>query len=274
MLATIKRESTLDRAGKRARYVLYWGALCALAVLVQLSRLAAAEKWPAEHTAGPFLCHADFSLDSQQGPLAEMESLQRDVAVILGTQEPRESIHLFLFEKQATYEAYLKRYFPRVPSRRALYIKGRGPGMVFAHQGTDFEIDVRHESTHALLHASFETVPLWLDEGIAEYFEVPKGKRASENPHLTTIRALLRQGTSPRLEALEEISDLKNMGRDEYRDAWAWVHFMIHGPREAHAELISYLEEAQSGGEKEKLSARLRRRVPDLERRMAEHFKP
>ena len=264
----------MHRAGKRARYVLSLAVLCALAIAALGSRALAAEKWPTERTVGPFLCHADFSLDGQKKLLVEMESLQHDVATILGTEEPRENIHLFLFEKPTTYEAYLKRYFPRVPARRALYIKGRGPGMVFAHQGTDFEIDVRHESTHALLHASFETVPLWLDEGIAEYFEVPRDKRASENPHLATIRALLRQGTSPRLEALEEISDLKDMGRDEYRDAWAWVHFMIHGPRDAHAELISYLKDSQDGGEPEKLSARLRRRVPDLERRIGEHFKP
>ena len=261
--------------GLRRGATLQGALVCALLVLLSCTLSAAdKEKWPAETSAGPFLCHADFTLESQKNLLAEIESLQQDVATILGTQQPRESIHLFLFEKQGTYEAYLKRYFPRVPARRALYIKGRGPGMVFAHQGTDFEIDVRHESTHALLHASFETVPLWLDEGIAEYFEVPKSKRASENPHLATIRALLRQGTSPRLEALEEIGDLKNMGRDEYRDAWAWVHFMIHGPRDAHAELISYLKDCQDGGEPEKLSARLRRRVPDLERRMAEHFKP
>ena len=180
--------------------------LCALAVGEARSRTLAAEKWPTERTAGPVLCHADFSLDAHKKLLAEIESLQQDVATILGTQEPRETMHLFLFEKPETYETYMKRYFPRVPARRALYIKGRGPGMVFAHQGTDFEIDVRHESTHALLHASFETVPLWLDEGIAEYFEVPRDKRASENPHLATIRALLRQGSSPRLEALEEIS--------------------------------------------------------------------
>lgn len=274
MLATNKRESTLRRVGKRACDALYWAAFCALATVAPFANLSAADKWPAERNAGPFLCHADFSFDSQKDLLSEIASLQQDIATILGTQEPRENIHLFLFEKQATYEAYLKRYFPRVPSRRALYIKGRGPGMVFAHQGTDFEIDVRHESTHALLHTSFETVPLWLDEGIAEYFEVPRDKRASENPHLATIRALLRQGTSPRLEALEEMTDLKAMGREEYRDAWAWVHFMIHGPREAHAELISFLKDSQSGGETEKLSSRLRRRVPNLERKMAEHFKP
>ena len=264
----------MQRPGKRARLELALAVVCALAASSSPPVASAAEKWPAERSAGPFLCHADFSLDSQKDLLAEIEGLQQDIATILGTQEPRENIHLFLFEKPGTYETYMKRYFPRVPARRALYIKGRGPGMVFAHQGTDFEIDVRHESTHALLHASFETVPLWLDEGIAEYFEVPRNKRASQNPHLATIRALLRQGSSPRLEALEELNDLKAMGRDEYRDAWAWVHFMIHGPREAHAELISYLNDCQSGSETENLSDRLRRRVPDLERRMAEHFKP
>lgn len=248
---------------------------CALWASASFSLPAAdKDKWPAETSAGPFLCHADFTLENQKTLIAEIESLQQDVATILGTEQPRENIHLFLFEKPATYESYMKRYFPRVPARRALYIKGRGPGMVFAHQGTDFEVDVRHESTHALLHASFETVPLWLDEGIAEYFEVPKEKRSSENPHLATIRALLRQGTLPRLDALEGITDLKDMGRDEYRDAWAWVHFMIHGPREAHAELISYLKDCQDGSDPEKLASRLRRRVPDLERRMTEHFKP
>ena len=82
---------------------------------------------------------------------------------------------------KATYQAYMKQYFPKVPYRRALFIKARGPGMVFACQGTDFEIDVRHESTHALLHAWLPSVPLWLDEGLAEYFEVAArraGRRA------------------------------------------------------------------------------------------------
>ena len=259
--------------GLRSGFALPAVLVCALLASISFP-LSAAEKWPEERKLGPFLCHADFSLEGQKKLLAEIESLQQDVAAILGTQQPRENIHLFLFEKQGTYEAYLKRYFPRVPARRALYIKGRGPGMVFAHQGTDFEIDVRHESTHALLHASFETVPLWLDEGIAEYFEVPQNKRASENPHLATIRALLRQGTSPRLEALEGISDLKDMGRDEYRDAWAWVHFMLHGPREAHDELTRYLDELHSGSDPGKLSERLRRRMPDLTRRLADHFRP
>ena len=101
----------------------------------------------------------------------------------LGAPPPRETVHFFLFQAKGTYQSYMKQYFPRVPYRRALFIKARGPGMVFAYQGNDFEIDVRHECTHALLHTWLPHVPLWLDEGMAEYFEVPRDKRVRQNPH-------------------------------------------------------------------------------------------
>ena len=52
-------------------------------------------------------------------------------------------------------------------------MKGRGPGKVFAYKSKALPVDVRHEGTHGLLHAALPMVPLWLDEGLAEYFEVP-----------------------------------------------------------------------------------------------------
>jgi len=247
-------------------------AVVAVFLLIAVAR--AENRWPDERDAGQFRCHADFPLAPQQPLLDELTQLAQDLRVKLGASPPRETVHFFLFQAKDTYQSYMKQYFPRVPYRRALFIKGRGPGMVFAYQGTDFEIDVRHECTHALLHTWLPQVPLWLDEGLAEYFEVPRDQRVKQNPHHAVVGAAVRTGQLPRLEDLEPLENLDEMGRDEYRDAWAWVHFMIHGPREAHAELISYLEDCQSGGETEKLSARLRRRVPDLERRMAEHFKP
>jgi hypothetical protein len=250
---------------------------CALVgILAMLAMPAGAysqSRWPDEREAGPFLCHADFSLARQQPLLDEMSQLQEDLVRTLGAREAREPVHLFLFQSRTTYQAYLKQYFPKVPYRRALYMKARGPGMVFAYQGADFEIDVRHESTHALLHAWLPSVPLWLDEGLAEYFEVPPEKRANDNPHLATVKALIDGGQLPRLEELEAIEELDQMGRDEYRDAWAWVHYMLHGPREARDELIRYLGELETGGDPGKLSDRLRRRIPDLNRRMAEHFR-
>jgi hypothetical protein len=244
-----------------------------VALVSALPGMAAAQvRWPDEREAGPFRCHADFSLMGQEPLLEEMALLQQDLAAILGAQKSHEPVHLFLFQTRATYQAYLKQYFPKVPQRRALYMKARGPGMVFAWQGPDFEIDVRHESTHALLHAWLPSVPLWLDEGLAEYFEVPRGERTGENPHHAAVRTLVQSGQMPRLEELESLAEVDQMGRDEYRDAWAWVHFLLHGPREGREELLRYLGELESGAHAGKLSERLRRRMPDVNRRLVEHF--
>lgn len=246
--------------------------LLVLAAGAALAPIALAAGWPDERVAGPFVCHADFELAPHQPLLDELAELQRAMQTTLGVGESRELIHLFLFEQRTTYQAYMKQHFPRVPARRALFIKGRGPGMVFAHQGLDFEEDVRHESTHALLHATLSHVPLWLDEGLAEYYEVPRDRRADGNPHLSTVRVMIGIGQMPRLEELETLEGLDQMGRDEYRDAFAWVHFMLHGPPEAHQELVRYLHDLQDRGDAGRLSERLRRRIPDLNRRLVEHY--
>ncbi len=245
-------------------------ALC-IALLSGAAR--AEDRWPDERQAGPFLVHADFSLASQTELLAELARLQQDLGDTLGARPSREPVHLFLFEKKPTYQAYMQQHFPKVPYRRALFIKARGPGMVFAFSGEEFGLDVRHESTHALLHVWLKDVPLWLDEGLAEYFEVPHEQRAGQHPHLAAVRAMIGIGQLPRLEALESLSGIDDMGRDEYRDAWAWVHFGVHGPPEAREVLLRYLADLEGGGEIGPLSQRLRRRLPDLDRRVSDHFR-
>lgn len=239
-------------------------------------------RWPDEQSAGAFLCHADFSLKNYTYLLDELAQLQRDLVRILAIGETREPIHLFLFQRKATYEAYLASYFPNVPARRALYIKERGPGMVFAYQSDDdFEVDVRHEGTHALLHADLAVVPLWLDEGLAEYFEVPYDKRAFDNPHLVAMKwqvskinfAARINTSTPSLSRLEELHELKQMGANEYRQSWAWVHFMLHGSVEAQDELVRFLADIRAHTPPGKLSDRLRRRIPNLEQKFTEHLR-
>lgn len=244
-----------------------------LLLFLSPSTLSAQHRWPDERQAEQFLCHADFSLAARQPLLAELVALQHDLSLVLGAQPPHEYIHLFLFQEKHTYQEYLQQYFPRVPYRRALFIKARGPGMVFAFAGADLEIDVRHECTHALLHAWLTgDLPLWLDEGLAEYFEVARGQRAADHPHHGLIRVAYESGQPPRIEALEALSKVEEMGRAEYRDAWALVHFMLHGPPAAREELLSYLQILHKNEVSEPLSHRLRRRIPDLDRQLAIHF--
>ena len=238
-----------------------------------LAARAVGARWPDEYVAGRFLCHADFPLASHRPLLDSLPQLERDLYGMLGIPPSPEPIHVFLFEKESTYRAYLKQYFPEVPRRKAIFIKGDGPGMVFAYRGRDFEVDVRHECTHALLNAALPMVPLWLDEGLAEYFEVPRERRQHGNPHLGFVKWSARLGQVPDLKSLEDVSDLKQMTRSRYRQAWAWVHFMLHGPPEAREELVRYLADIRALVPPGRLSQRLGRRIADLNQAFADHFK-
>lgn len=243
------------------------------AFMTAVAREAVAEGWTDERTSGVFLWHADFRLDGHATLFGEMARLQDDLTNTLGIARAREPVHLYLFQRQTTYRTYLKRYFPDVPNRQALFVKGRGPGMVFAYRSSEFDVDLRHESTHALLHAVLPMVPLWLDEGLAEYFEVPPDERAHDNPHLGPTRWAARIGQAPSLTRLEQLKDLGEMGRSEYRQSWAWVHFLLHGSRESHDELARFLADIQAQTPPGKMSDRIRRRLPDVEKRFVEHFR-
>jgi len=232
----------------------------------------AQSQWPDQRRDGSVLYHANFRLDTHAPLLDEVSSLQQEVPHRLNLRASRGPIHVYLFSNQNVYEAYLKQYFPGVPYRRALFIKERGPGMVFAYRSSEFAVDLRHEFTHATLHANLPMVPLWLDEGLAEYFEVAASKRRDQNPHLRSVRWRLQLRQIPDLQRLEQLSELSEMKRDDYRDAWAWVHFLLNGPQEAQVELKSYLSDVQSHIPPGSLRLRLQRRLPNLNSDFVKHF--
>ena len=233
----------------------------------------AADGWADYRVAGPFVCRATFRLDEHVNLFDELAKLQDELVRVLGIEPTTEPVELYLFHDKATYQRFLRRQFPDVPYRQALFVKNNGPGRVFAHLQSEFEIDLRHECTHALLHASLPMVPLWLDEGLAEYFELPQTERASGHAHFTALRWNMRLGMVPSLANLEQKRQLSEMGGQEYRFSWAWVHFMLHGPPEAHRELVGYLSDIRAGVPPGRLSKRLGQRIPDVQRRLVQHFK-
>ena len=153
-------------------------------------------------------------------------------------------------------------------------MKQRGPGMVFARLSSEIAVDLRHETTHAVLHSILPMVPLWLDEGLGEYFEVPADRRETGHSHLTSVKSkLVRWRRVPSIEQLEGLSDLSQMHGEHYRNAWSWVHFMLHGPPAAKQALRDYLQQIEAHVPPGDLSLRLRRAVPQLEREYLAHFR-
>ena len=238
--------------------------LLSLAAAGILHAQTPAPRWPHEHQIGQFEVHSDFDVEADRSLVAQLGSLRRDISETLQITIQPEPIHLLLFDQHATYESYLNRYFPGVPARRAMFIKRRGPGMVFAYRSRELSIDLRHETTHALLNASLPYVPLWLDEGMAEYFEgLPQEGQRTNKAHLPSVRRRAFWGSVRSVDSLEAIEDLSNMGTREYQDAWSWVHFLLHESDSSKAILLKFLADLQAHSPPGQLSRRIAIEMPD-----------
>jgi hypothetical protein len=232
-------------------------------------------KWTDTRQVGPFEIQATFSLAKYEKLFAELPDLQRELTRTLGIPPATSPIYVFLFSNEEQYRAYIERHFPQVPYRPALFVlEGGSPG-VYTYDKADLDIDLRHECTHALLHSALPVVPLWLDEGIAKYFEVPAAQRAFDHPYFddSKWKWSLRLGMVRTIEALEERDNLSDMDATDYRYSWAWVHFMMHGPAGAHDALVRYLACYQQSTPPGKMSVLLAEAVPNPTERMIQHFK-
>lgn len=230
-------------------------------------------RWPYEYKLGQFWIHADFDVATNRNLLAQIGSLKQDLKKTLEIEIHDEAIHLVLFNSQANYRAYMSKYFPEVPARRALFIKRRGPGMVFAYRSSEMHIDLRHETTHALLNASLPYVPLWLDEGLAEYFESPPSTGARHHDHEGVTRRRAFWGQVPSIEDLEAIPDLSKMGTREYQDAWSCVHFLLHDSQASRKVLLRFLSDLQAHAPPGQLSRRVASDIPAWKKRYVAHFR-
>ncbi len=248
------------------------GGLAAAALLGRPAR-GGWQAWVDRRTYGPFQCVSAFPLAPLDAFFQELSGLEQELQRTLAVPPTRARVEVFLLADEGSHRRFLSELYPHVPYRRALYVQRGGQGAVYAYQHAELPVDLRHECTHALLHANLSMVPLWLDEGLAEYFEMPQEGRAFDHPHLATLRWNLRFGMNRPVEALEKHSELNHMGGIEYRFAWAWVHFMLHGPLPVHRALVEYLTDIRRGDSPGLLSDRLRAAVPELDERMVQHFK-
>lgn len=242
-------------------------------LLTFVANAEAADPWVDTRQVGPFICQATFSLTEYEPLLAELQTLERELQRTLGVDPATDPIFVYLFSDAEAHREYLQKQYPDVPYRPALFVKEGGQANVYAYRHDKMDDDLRHECTHALLHASLPIVPIWLDEGLAKYFEVPENERSFEHPNFFWLRWNMRVGLISSMEELEHCRDLTEMGASEYRYAWAWVHFMLHGPEEAHTVLVQYLADIRRGVPAGQLSDRMADALPRPTDHMVRHFK-
>jgi hypothetical protein len=218
--------------------------------------------------------HSEFPLAAHHRLLEDLTARRMDLSRWLALPLSSEPIQVYLFDSADRFHAFMRLNHPEFPERRAFFVETDTRLIVYAHWADRVAEDLRHEVTHAYLHSVVPQLPLWLDEGLAEYFEVPRGHEGINRPHLVRLAALIEQGRwRPDLPRLERFQSSFDMGQDDYAEAWAWAHFLLHS-RPEHCELLrNYLAELRSAGSAEPLSARLHRLLPQPEAALVEYVR-
>ncbi len=211
---------------------------------------------------GPYRIYTNFTLPPDSASVRELIALQRQIEETLHVRvDPGESpIEVNILSDQQAFSHFLKFYYPELPPRRAFFFAQGPRRVVYTYMGDRLEEDLRHESTHALLHASVAELPLWLDEGLAEYFEGQEVLDGLNPEHLARLPDDLASDWVPDLGRLEHLDDVRQMTPRDYRESWAWVHYLLHSTSENKAALLTYLYDIRNQEEPVPLSARLARR--------------
>jgi hypothetical protein len=198
-----------------------------------------------------YVFYSDFEIKRDLPIFRELSDLRDQVYKELQLPAPGSDalIHVYLFGDEDHYKRFIEARYPGLPGRRAFFMEeqprglGKGELLVFTFWSNRIRLDLRHELTHALLHSVLKEVPLWLDEGLAEYFELPPSWNGLDHRH---VQALREKNVHPDLARLEQLSEVKDMDADRYREAWAWVYLMLRGSPEAKEVLLAYLQQLRT----------------------------
>lgn len=253
------------------------GLLGLAAVLVGCTALGHVELGPPETYSlvrEQLSIHTDFPLAAQHRLIEELAAKRYDLSRELALPVSNEPIHVYLFDKEPRFRAFIAANHPDFPPRRAFFIETDTRLLIYAYWGDRVAEDLRHETTHGYLHAMVPNLPLWLDEGLAEYFEVPRGRNGMNRPHLQRLVDRLDEGPwRPRLSRLDAMTSSFAMTRDDYAEAWAWTHFLLHSHPAHRALLRAYLDTLRREGAAEPIPARLARLLSRPEDALVGHLR-
>ena len=222
---------------------------------------------------GPYCVFTSTPMATDAPAIRSLQSLERQLETSLGVRVPTgtEPIEVYILESPEAFRHFLMFYFPELPTRRAFFLAQGTRRVVYTYQGSRLDEDLRHEATHALLHAAAPELPLWLDEGLAEYFEVDEFREGLNAEHLARLPEDFQSGFMPDLKRLESLRDVRKMTPRDYRESWAWVHYLLNGPAAAKTDLLAFLADQRGEGDVTPLSRRLLTADSDPSGRLVAH---
>ncbi|HCK42128.1 MAG: hypothetical protein CMJ72_09810 [Planctomycetaceae bacterium] len=214
--------------------------------------------------------HSDFPFPEQHRLIDELLLVRDTLSDELELTLSDEPLHIYLFEEKESYYDFIQIHYPGFANRRAIFVETDITLSVYAHWGDRVAEDLRHETVHGYLHALIPNLPLWLDEGLAEYYEVARGRHGLNEEHLDYLDQHSKR--LAKLSRLEQLTSAVDMTQKDYAESWAWVHFLLESTDDKPKILTEYLADLQRGMTQPTLHARLRKRFTTPELALAEHL--
>jgi hypothetical protein len=255
--------------------LLAWAALT-VSGCVTLDSQAALSALPDRHEVvlDQLVVYSNFELPGQHRLLQELNAQRADLSSKLALPISDEPIHVYLFADSEQFSRFISRQYPDFPHRRAFFVETDTRLAVYAQWGDRIAEDLRHEVAHGYLHAVVQGLPLWLDEGLAEYFETARGTHGMNEPHIDELVALAKQGRwSPNLRRLEALRTPSEMSQAEYAEAWLWVHWLLETEPRRRQLLQVYLADLRRDPAIPPLSFHLRQLGGNPEAMLVDHLR-
>jgi tetratricopeptide (TPR) repeat protein len=236
-----------------------------LALTVSLLAAAPVRSLPRQKEEWIEVRSANFTLYSNAGARnttrigADLERLRTALSQLmpgLALSSPYPT-SIFVFKSSSAFAPYQRTYEGK-PLRVGGYFMSRELGNYVAIDGNpkgDGTGIIYHEYLHYVLRNNYATLPLWLNEGLAEYystFEVVEGEAKIGLPIVDHIRWLRGNKMMPltALLAIDESSPAYNENERRggfYAQSWALVHYLVAGSPERLEQAVRYLKLLQDG---------------------------
>ncbi len=211
------------------------------------------------------LIKTDLAADDARSLAEQYEAAYCELAavVIPGAAGPPERTEVVVFQNEDEFHATLGRW----QAGGFFFDKGpidleRHPTVVLPHPryGDDDRITLLHELTHRLVNHVYGSMPVWLNEGLAQYFSTmrirdgevvlgePLPRRAYTADVLPTVPALLAMDRL-RFDGRDLPDDYRRVDQmvNNYIAAWALVHFFRNGPDSYRAHFQRFVSAMNHG---------------------------
>ncbi|MGF1580961.1 MAG: hypothetical protein ACFCD0_16480 [Gemmataceae bacterium] len=217
-------------------------------------------------------------------PLPQASKLHKDLVHLssrlqkdLGVPPLKHSVRVYVYKSLKDYQRAVLKTIPYLREadvqRSGIFLWRNNTPYVFLVHDKTFPRTLRHEFTHVMLNVHFGEIPIWVDEGLALYYE--NGAAVGWNSEMAEeLTTQLTRGWIPDLKTLEKRRTMQDLDYLSYAESWGWTYLLLTRTPNGNVHMQNYLNRVKRSRKKINLTDSLGRVRGDLTAEWGRVFHP